>query len=85
MLDHIFGETTVVGDSLSAKLDYNYKTDFEIWKENKEFKRQNVSMSQPPLGATHVGTNASNAKILTLDSTPVGTKTPDPKTQTLTT
>ena len=27
--DHIFGETTVVGDAVSAKSDYNYKTDFE--------------------------------------------------------
>ena len=26
--DHIFGETTAVGDAVSTKSDYNYKTDF---------------------------------------------------------
>ena len=39
--DHVFGEATAVG-MLAAKsdLDYRYKTDFEIWRENQEFKRQ---------------------------------------------
>ena len=31
-MDRIFGESTVVGDAMSAKSDYNYKTDFKIWK-----------------------------------------------------
>ena len=31
--DHIFGETTAVGDAVSAKSDYDYncKAGFEIW------------------------------------------------------
>ena len=29
--------------------DYSYKTDFEIWRGNQKFERQNISMSLPPL------------------------------------
>ena len=59
--------------------DFNYKTKFQIGKDNKEFERQNILMSQPLLDSTPIGTNTTNAKISNLDSTSVGTKTPDPK------
>ena len=59
--------------------DYNYKTDFKIWRENQEFEHQNISMSQSPLDLTPIGTNTSNAKISHFESTHVVTKTPDPK------
>ena len=36
---------------------YTYKTDFEIWKENQDFGRQHISMSQLPLEFTPIGTN----------------------------
>ena len=49
-----FGITTAVGDALSAKSDYNYKTDFGIWKENQEFERQNNARSRSPLDSTPV-------------------------------
>ena len=64
--------------------DYNYKFDFQIWNKNKEFERQNISMSRPPLDSTPVGTNMPNAKILSLDMSPVGAKIPYPKKLTLT-
>ena len=64
--------------------DYNYKTKFQIGKYNKEFERQNISMSQPPLELTPIGTNTTNTKISHLDSTPVGKKKPYPKPVTRT-
>ena len=33
--DHIFGKTTSVVDAVRTKSDYNYKTDFEIWRKNQ--------------------------------------------------
>ena len=41
-----FGENTAVG-VIEAKsdYDYNYKTYFQIWNENKEFESQNISRS----------------------------------------
>ena len=43
---HVFGESTAVGVSeAKSDHDYNYKTEFQIWKENKEFERQFFSMS----------------------------------------
>ena len=65
--NHIFDETIAVGVS-EAKYDYgyNYKTEFQIWKENKKFERQNILMSQTPLVSTSVGTNTLNTKISTL-------------------
>ena len=57
--------------------EYNYKAGFKIWKENQEFERQKISMSQPPLDSTTIGTNTTKKKSL-LDLTTVGTKTPDP-------
>ena len=48
--DHIFGEATAVVMSESkSDHDYNYKTEFQICKENKEFDHQNILMSRPPL------------------------------------
>ena len=44
--DHVFGEATAVRISAGrSDQDYSYKTHFEIWRENKEFERQNISMS----------------------------------------
>ena len=43
---HVFGEVTEVGISaVNSDHDYIYKTDFEIWRENQEFERQNIFMS----------------------------------------
>ena len=68
-----------------AKLYYtsNYKTELQIWKENKEFERKTILMSCPPLDSTPIGTNTTNAKILHLESIPVDKKTPEPKPLTL--
>ena len=82
--NYIFGKTTVVGvNEAKSDYDYNYKTEFQIWRENKEFERQKNSMSQPPLEWTPVGTNKSYSKIKLLESTTVGAKMPDPKPLTL--
>ena len=80
--DHIFGEDTAVGDAMITKSDYNYKTDFDIWKENKEFELQNNAGIQPLLDSPPVVTKMSDAKIPPLDSTPIGAKTSNPKTPT---
>ena len=35
---NVFGETTAVGViELNYDYDYNYKTEFQIWKKNKQF------------------------------------------------
>ena len=45
-MDRVFGEATaVVMSTAKSDHEYNYKTDFEIWIENQEFERQNISMS----------------------------------------
>ena len=78
--DDVFGEATAVGMSEEkSDHDYNYKTESQIWKDNKEFDRQIFLMSRPPLDLTPIGTNTTNAKISHLDSNMVGTKTIDPK------
>ena len=42
----VFGDATAVRMSAAnSDHDYNYKTDFDIWRENQEFKHQNISMS----------------------------------------
>ena len=39
--DHVFGEATSVGMSATrSDQEYSYKTDFEIWRENKDFGRK---------------------------------------------
>ena len=73
--DHILGGTTVVVMSAeNSDYDYNYKTDFEIWRENKEFERQNISRSQPPLDSDPIDMNTTNEKMSHLDLTPVDKK-----------
>ena len=63
--DHVFGEATVVGMSESkSDHEYNYKAGFKIWKENQEFERQKISMSQPPLDSTTIGTNTTKVNHL---------------------
>ena len=60
---HVFGESTLVGMSATkSDHDYSHKTNFQIWKENKEFERQNTSMSRPPLELTPIDTNTKNKK-----------------------
>ena len=82
--NYVFGETKAVGVSeVKSDYDYNYKNQFQIWKENKEFERQNFLVGWPPLDSTPIGMNTSNAKISHLDSTPVGAKTAYPKPLTL--
>ena len=75
----IFGEATAVGMSAEkSDHDYRYKTDFQIWRENQEFERQNISMSRPPLDSNPIVTKNTNVTTSHLDLTPVGTKTSDP-------
>ena len=45
--DHIFEIVTAVREKVSAKSDYSYKTDFEIWRENQDSERQKNARSQP--------------------------------------
>ena len=47
VLDHIFGKTTVVRDAVSAKSDYDYETDFEIWREKQKFEHQKSFTCRP--------------------------------------
>ena len=76
--DHVFGEAASVRMSAEkSDHDYSYKTNFEIWRENYEFERHNISMSRPPLNSTPIGTNTTNVTMSHLDSTPIGTKNLD--------
>ena len=43
--DHICGKPISVVDAVSAKSDYNCKTDFEILRENQAFERKNSARS----------------------------------------
>ena len=45
-----------------SEQNYNTKTDFETRRENKDLRRQNNSMSRPPLDSTSLGTNTTNGK-----------------------
>ena len=74
--NNIFGATITVEVSEERfEYDYNYKTEFQIWKENKVFERQFFSMSKPPLDSNTVGTKTSNAKTSSLAMVPGGTYT----------
>ena len=78
-LDHVFSEATAaVMSATRSDEDYSYKTDFEIWRENRKFECQNISMSRPHLDSTTIGTNIKNVATSQLESTHIGTKTPDP-------
>ena len=44
--NHVFGETTELGVSeAKSDYDYNYKNEFQIWNENKEFDCHKILMS----------------------------------------
>ena len=65
-----------------SEQDYSYNIGFQIWRENQDFGRQNISMSQPPLESTPIGTNTTNRTTSKLESIPIGTKNPDPTQHT---
>ena len=66
--DHVFSEAAAVGMSAEkSDHEYSYKTDFEIWRENQDFERQNILMSQPPLDSTPIVTNTKNVTTSHLD------------------
>ena len=73
------GEITAFGYGLSVKSDYNYKTDFGIWRGNIQFELQKISRSQPTLGSTPVGVKISDTKTPATDLTTIGAKTSYPK------
>ena len=59
--DHIFGKASAAGMSATrSEQDNTYKTDFQIWRENRNFGRQYNSTSRPPLDSTPIGTNNNN-------------------------
>ena len=77
------GKATVVGMSATrSELDYSYKTDFQNWKENQYFGRQNILMSQPPLDSTTIDTNTTDRTMSQIELIPIK-KTPEitPQTQ----
>ena len=67
---------------MRSEQNYSSKTDFETRRENKDFGRQNNSMSRPPLDSTSLGTNTTNGTMSPIDSIPVRTKTTEPTPQT---
>ena len=62
MSEHIFGKYTAVRNAVIKKSDYNNKTDFETWRENQEFERQNNDRSPLPLDLTPVGEKCKTPK-----------------------
>ena len=77
--DNVFGKATLFGMSAErSDQEYNYKTDSEICRENQDFGRQNILMSQLPLDSTPIGTNTTNVIMSQFDSNLIGTKTLDP-------
>ena len=62
--DHGFGEATaVVMSGAKSDHDYNSKTEFQIWKDNKKFKHQNMLVGRPFWFYTPIGTSTTNTKI----------------------
>ena len=57
---------------------YSHKTDFETRRENQDFGRQNISISQPPLDSTPIDNNTTNGTTSPIESIPVRKKTTDP-------
>ena len=53
---------------MRSEQKYSYKTDFETRRENQDFGRQNISMSQPPLDSTPFGRNTTNKTTSPIDS-----------------
>ena len=61
-----FGEATaVIMSAENSDHYYNYKSVFQIWKESKNFERQNILMSRPPLDLTPFFTNTKKRKSTT--------------------
>ena len=52
---YIFGINTAVRGAVSAKSDYRYKNNFDIWRENQDFERQKNARSPIPLDSDPVG------------------------------
>ena len=78
--DQYVGESTVVGEAASAKSDFNYKTDFEVWRETQIFEHQKIAMSRPPVESIPVGAKMLDAKTPAMDLTPISAKKSDAKT-----
>ena len=62
---------------MNEKNHYNFKSDFETKREIQYFEQENVSMSQPILDSTTLGTNTTNRKTSPIDLIPVGKKPPE--------
>ena len=56
------------------KSDYNYKTDFEIWRGNIQFKLQKIEISQPSLDSNPIGAKIPDKNTPATNSTPIGAK-----------
>ena len=61
--------------STRSELYYSFRTDFQNWKGNQDFGRQNISMNP-------IGTNTTKGTTSPIDSIPVRTKTPHPTPRT---
>ena len=71
-----------------SKNHFNLKSEFETRREkmaDKDFRRQNSSMSQPLLDSTPLYTKTTNGTTSPIESIPVGTKMPEPTPMTRTT
>ena len=78
--DHVFGKPAAVGMSTTRlEQDYSQKTDFDIWRENKDFGRQNISMSRPPLDSTPISMNIINRTTSPIDSITIQNKSYNPR------
>ena len=65
---HIIGEVTAaIMSTTRSEQNYISKTDFETRRENQDFERQNISMSQPPLDSTTFGINITNVTTSPID------------------
>ena len=62
--------------------DHVFETDFQNWRENHDFGRQNISMSRPPLYSTPTGTNMTNRTTSPIDLITIEKQTPEPTPQT---
>ena len=81
---HLIGKVTVYRMSrTSSEQNYISKTDFETRRKNQYFGCQNISMNQPHLGSTLLGTNLNNRKTSPIESIPFGTKMPEATPRTL--
>ena len=65
-----------------SELEYSYKTDFQHWRKNQDFGRQNISLSCPPLDSMNIVMNTTNITTSPIDFIPIGEKTPEPTPRT---